>query len=70
LTDPLPPDILMDARQDKIHEDLSGRRAVNAVRLEPPDASFDCPNCAESVDGQPGNGACQQCREEDENVTR
>jgi hypothetical protein len=31
--------------------------------LEPPDASFDCP---ESVDGQPGNGACQQCREEEE----
>jgi hypothetical protein len=26
----------------------------------------DCPTCAESVDGQPGNSACQQCREEDE----
>lgn len=24
-----------------------------------------CPTCAESVDGKPGNGACQQCREED-----
>lgn len=25
--------------------------------LEPPDASFDCPTCAESVDGKPGNSA-------------
>jgi hypothetical protein len=29
---PLPPSILMDAKQDKLHIDMPGRRAVKAVK--------------------------------------
>jgi hypothetical protein len=50
-------------------QDAVQRHFGKLTDLEPPDASFDCSDCAESVDGKPGNSACQQCRE-DENVAR
>jgi hypothetical protein len=65
--------VVQDAVQKNFMEmagsnELLKQRGVTykTTMLEPPDASFECPDCAESVDGQPGNSACQQCKEEEE----